>query len=264
MYRLTLVHGLKRSGNHAIVNWLHRQQRFVFRNNVVPVDPILAGEAEVPPARPFDAWLLDHEIALRGPLRGRLNYALVRRARLVASLEDLDPDYAPFTTRRETIGRLIIVRDPENLFASRLRKARRTALRAYPAEDGPVLRAARDLWKAHAHRFLACAPDDPADVGVYYDRWASDPDYRRQLCRRLGLAARALDLGAPARHGGGSSFTGRAGDTQPDPEATRRRADQLDPGERAVLAQVLDDPELQDLTRRVAEAAGAVRKEAAL
>ena len=259
MYRLTLVHGLKRSGNHAIINWMRAQRRFVFRNNVVPVDPILAGQEDLPAPRPYEEWLRAYEAARRGRIRGQLRYAVLRRARLVASLEDLDPHYAPFTARNETVGKVVIVRDPKNLFASRLRKARRTSLHAYPGSDGPVLRRTRDLWKAHARHFLASAPDDPATVGVYYDRWTTDPSYRRAVCSRLRLPARSLETGGQARDGGGSSFAETGNSAPNDPAATRQRADLLDDDERALLAKIMADSELRDLAEQVAEAAHAVK-----
>ena len=33
MKRVILIHGMKRSGNHAVVNWLRQQDNFVFFNN---------------------------------------------------------------------------------------------------------------------------------------------------------------------------------------------------------------------------------------
>ncbi len=55
--RVIIVHGMRRSGNHGIINWLRGQGRFLFLNDVSPPSH-LRGKLGLPPPD-FDPWLLE-------------------------------------------------------------------------------------------------------------------------------------------------------------------------------------------------------------
>ena len=48
MKKVFLVHGMKRSGNHAVINWLLPHDQFVFFNNVIEIIRVLAGKTTIP------------------------------------------------------------------------------------------------------------------------------------------------------------------------------------------------------------------------
>lgn len=207
------VFGLQRSGNHAVLQWMmdqHRGHPIVFLNDVRHGDHDPYTELWEPEFHGFDeAW--DLETIRRAPKRlllytyedSRVNMA-EGQASLLATLSD-----AGFEAHRErylgaSARRLdfVILRDPFNFFASRLRKL----------DD---LTGVRDVpWIAENWTALArLALDDSGSEGdpsvVLFNRWQSDPTYRRDLSRRLGGEFSDATLNQVSDHGGGSSFDGK-------------------------------------------------------
>ena len=236
---LVLLHGMKRSGNHALVNWLQPMLRAAFHNNAIPLGPLLRGRP-MPAPRPYREWLARQA----PPVPSRVH----------VSLEDHALDTSPFTTIDAPLTRLLLVRVPDQLFASRIRKASRVDMPAYPREDGPVLRRAVDLWKQHARCLLGDATPYPDRVAVLFDRWFVDAGYRAAIAAALGLAFDDRGFGRVGAEGGGSSFDGTRFDGQPARMAVTDRVGALSPAERALLEAVFDDRELGALQSAIAAA----------
>ena len=241
MRRFFLVHGMKRSGNHAVIEWMRAQGRFVFCNNLIPIAPILRGEKTMPAPRDFAEWEREKVGAEAGG------------ADVCASLEDHPLDIRPFVALPPGGVQILIVRDPANLFASRIRKGRRLDHPAYPREAGPLLSRVVAGWKAHAREFLGLSAVLPGHVGVFFNAWFSDAEYRRLLSERLGLEFSDAGFARVASTGGGSSFDR----TEFDGDNTRMqvlaRAAQLDAEETRLLESVLADEEVRALGRRLEE-----------
>lgn len=205
--------GLQRSGNHAVLQWMmdqHRGHRIVFLNDVRHGDHDPYTELWEPEFHGFDGET-DLERIRRAPKRlllytyedSRVNMA-PDQASLLATLHDAD-----FEANREgylgsSAHRLdfVILRDPFNFFASRLRRLN-------------DLTGVRDLawivdnWKTLAHLALDDPGTDEAPFVVLFNRWQSDPDYRRNLCGRLRGDFSDATLNRVSDHGGGSSFDGK-------------------------------------------------------
>lgn len=240
MRRFFLVHGMKRSGNHAVVEWMLAQGRFVFCNNLVPVASILRGEKMLPAPRDFPAWQREKAGASgAGP-------------DLCASLEDLPLDFRPFRALPAGCRQVLVVRDPENFFASRIRKGRLLDHPAYPRAPGPLLTRVVEGWKTHAREFLGLTSTLENRVGVFFNAWFADPAYRRQLSARLGLEFSDAGFTRVAAAGGGSSFDRTDFDGDNTRMQVLARAAQLDAAETRLLAEILADAELRDLGRRLA------------
>ncbi len=190
--------GLRRSGNHAVIAWLAAQ---------------MAGPV---------AWLNDVSPGSLGPRASRPKPLEVYRARhraapgwLLYGYEDVAPT-AAFATPRwhehavwggtAEVFDVMILRDPLNLFASRLRW-----------RGGALLRDAADrarvvaLWKAHAREALGDTREGRhTPLTVLFDRWFADQAYRRDLSARLGLRFSDRGLQRVSHHGSGSSFDGQS------------------------------------------------------
>lgn len=228
--RLFLLHGLKRSGNHALVQWLLPQLGAAFFNNLVPLGPLLRGKPMPAPA-PYAAWRARHGAP----------------ARVLASLEDHPLALSPFVDVDVATTRLLIVRMPDHLFASRIRKAFTVDMPAYPRTDGPVLRRAIALWKEHARCLLGDETGYPGRVAVLFDRWFVDRDYRASIAAALGVPFDDRGFGRVGSEGGGSSFDGTRFDGRAADMAVTDRAGALAPHERALLDVVMSDPEVRAL-----------------
>jgi hypothetical protein len=239
MSRLLLVHGLKRSGNHAFVNWLMGCGSFTFFNNIIPIKPVLRGEKPIPPPVDYEWWLAQRLLKED------------RQKPVIASLEDHALTVVPFIRVRCPFAHVLVLRDPVNLFASRIRKARRVDNPAYAREQGPAMQRAIDLWKMHAREFLGRTDLLAAHVGVYFNAWFTNEDYRRDVCTRLGMKFTDRRFARVPSTGGGSSFDRTTFDGDNVRMDVLNRERYLDAADHELLAAVLRDAELQDLAARL-------------
>lgn len=246
------VFGLKRSGNHVIINWMFLNHPGVvcFLNNIrhdIHFNPYLSfGQC----------FLKDDEGEMNLPreLRSKIRQARDWHRRhprldcLILSYEErplegvaADPLVREHDRCLGTSGRtanLIILRDPFNTLASRLQRRERMPARPFVA-----------MWKSYAREFLGDTQRLPHRLAINYNRWCIDRGYRDSLARDLGLGKADLGLDEVPKVGGGSSFEGTSqhgrGGAMRTHERWRALAD--DPEYRDALR----DEELADLSRRI-------------
>lgn len=195
--------GLSRSGNHAIADWIYLQAPR-------PRAMLNCAEGKTDPfdtCRPMGdgcGWRADPDACARDRHADRrlllhsYEDSWIRHA-FSATLESRHDDWLGPSRRRVA---LIVLRDPFNLFASRLR-----------AGAGVAPDLAMRIWCQHARAALGRGPSLPMAVRpVLYNHWAADPAYRRDLAAWLGLPF--TDEGHDRVPGcnGGSSFDGTAFD----------------------------------------------------
>ena len=204
------VFGLQRSGNHAIIEWIldqHAGRRTCFLNNV--------GHGNQ------DPFTTTRQVALAG-FGGNSDVEAVRHAykdvliysyeddlsrmRQGATLTDAIHDETFEEQRIRYVGQsehrinVIVLRDPFNFFASRLKKL--VALTG--TKD---VEAIKETWKLMATRALRMRRDFAGDeFWVNYNTWVSDERYRRRLSTRLFGEFSDASLEYVSGHGGGSSF----------------------------------------------------------
>lgn len=242
--------GMKRCGNHAVIQWLLSQMQgtVCFRNNVRNHRAL--GNRGCDPIE-----------ALRtGPRKAVRLDSLEAKDWFLCSFEDHDPAevfapgleerYSAFLrqpVRRYVHG--IVLRDVFNYAASRLRSEMNGAMQGdlkigLPGERRRLF----ELWKAHARCFLDYQRNGRADqLAISYNAWLLDSEYRQALCRRLGIAL----LDDDSRHvvtgwGGGSSFCGMKRDSD---EAYIERWRQFVDHE--ALREALMDDELMALNQTI-------------
>lgn len=234
-----LLHGMKRSGNHAIVNWLLPQLHCQVFNNAIPLGPLLRG-APMPTMHPFAAWRSEQERRLGTPLH-----------RAIVTLEDHDLRLAPFHDVNVPLQRVLVLRNPRDLFSSRIRKAFRVEMPAYPRADGTVMQRAINLWKQHARCYLGEAGCFPGRIAILFDAWFQDVAYRAAVSHALGVAFDDSGFGKVSAEGGGSSFDGTRFDGNARLMDVGNRAAALDTDERSLLDTVLGAPGMRDLDRAI-------------
>jgi len=193
MRRDIAVIGMKRSGLHAIAAWIreHAQVPMNFVNDV-PRTAELPAEARVELADPSGSY---HE------------------EQAVYTIEDRPFESAASIVHRRGRNDLLVlvIRDPLNLFASRVRFLRERGdqlrYRDYPTRCvfAEHIGAERLVYTDHVTHARAGAPS----AVVVYNAWVLAPDYRRKVGAELGLLPTCEDaLGEVQPYGGGSSFTG--------------------------------------------------------
>lgn len=205
--------GLQRSGNHPIINWLFHQSvevkcflNFVEKN----ANPFLAfqkrGTVTEFQADFFEKFNIFAE---------RLGL-FSRKQMLLYSYEDehLWECFSAYFEKNHDrwLGRsgkrfdVMILRDPYNLFSSRLKKedfrVNRYSLQV-PEERAIIV----ELWKAYAREFLGETNYLKNNKTVInYNRWFEEEKYRQELAERLELTYSDSTIKEVLPIGGGSSF----------------------------------------------------------
>ena len=206
--------GMSRSGNHAIAQWILAQAsgRVCFLNAAEGrSNPFLTARA-MDEGRP-SYWTNIRTFDLAAEQRGEW----CRKDLLLFSHEDgylgrscsaeFEQAHDAFVGASRRRVDVLILRDPFNLFASRLRclwglLTPRTTVK---------------VWKQHAREFLRetrYLRHEP--VVISYNRWCVDRDYRRRIAEALGLAFTDAGRRRVWPCNGGSSFDGRAYDGRAD------------------------------------------------
>lgn len=192
-YRLS---GMRRSGNHAVINWVLKQLHGAtcYNNNMGPFHPP------------------ENTIIKKIKFRGFSKF------NLLVSLEDkwckdafLNYDFFKFGKSRQKYN-VLILRDPYNMFASRW--VWKDEFGILFREDLEHQKMIIEIWKEHARtyiqwqngqEFLNCGKG----IAINYNRWFRDKKYRNEIANQLGL--RFTDAGKEdiTNYGHGSSFDGR-------------------------------------------------------
>jgi hypothetical protein len=237
---------MSRSGNHAIINWIlaQAQGRSCFLNCAEPgVNPFCSARPLTPEQPGWRATYASFDIDAER--EGRLS----RKDLLVHSYEDtfLGPFKKPGSEARhdEEIGTsarridLLVLRDPRNLFASRLASGYGWL------EDELVAR----IWCQHAREFLGLRRNLRQErVMISFNAWVQSPGYRREVAGALGLEFDDSAAHRVPRVAGGGSFDGLAYDGRAEqmPVLRRWHAFAREPRFRRLLA-----PEVLDLSERI-------------
>ena len=228
---LVRVHGMRRSGNHAVIDWLGRNipGETVFLNDCAPGDPYRSFQSLESPRGDR-----------HGPsFRGTRWYPQFEAGREgfdhIVSYEDRPPGDPPVgwagpwrtvIVHRGFLGWLA------SYWALVLGRQRGTRWGVEaPIQIAPMIRRYAELLRA-------C---DGA-VGIGLERWASDPHHRRSCLAALGLPVLDDDTGPQTDYGGGSSFAPGVAAPNAHALAGRWRALAGEPQfERLVLTAARDD-----------------------
>ncbi|WP_299561681.1 hypothetical protein [uncultured Sulfitobacter sp.] len=230
------VFGMRRSGNHAIIDWLMRNAPDgatggVFYNNCRHGKDPLSAYASL------DIYDGQRNMLPHGDIPDARRVAGAGSApMIVVSYEDRMP--APegrpqrasqnFTDASFT-RKIVIYRSFLNWTASLLAKIKRND--GYGATDRLRIMT---LAFATYIQGLDRISDAKDIVAICYDDWMVSERYRAGRLEVLGLAAHDLGLGKVQRYGGGSSFQAKARDAQ-ELQSTTRDADMADDPEYLLL-----------------------------
>ena len=251
MRKTILLYGMKRSGNHGIINWLRSQSDFVFCNNIVPIAPQLRGEQAFPRAVDFGHWLEQrHAAQVKGDDFSCVNKPPGQRLTdcdVLASLEDQAVSHFPFQPSTASFKSILVIRDPVNMLASRIKKAARMNHPAYPRTTGPLMDAVIQTWKGHAREFLNQTNHLPNRTNIYFNAWFSDQNYRKSISRQLNLEFSDAGFATVSQEGGGSSFEGTSHSGANHNMQVLNRISLLNEDQQNLLRELLKDTQIQEL-----------------
>ncbi|MEO1093303.1 MAG: hypothetical protein AAFX01_00195 [Cyanobacteria bacterium J06638_28] len=201
--------GLRRTGNHAITMWIKAQTPGASKhlNNLEPlVNPYRYKYEVLRDFYPQHQWAIKQ---LEPFAKGNF----VPLERLLYSYEDHDlkrivhPSferkhdlYLGYTGKRIDV---LIMRDPFNLFASRLKS------KMFSVKNAS--RTVADLWLEYAREYLGETSYLPQErVCINYNTWSQEKDYRQEIAQKLGLEFTDEGRDQVSGCGGGSSFDSTA------------------------------------------------------
>ena len=199
--------GMSRSGNHALIHWITSQLRgsYCFLNCCEGKSNPFESARAIDDGRRAVTNIpnLEIEREQRGELTDKDWLLFSHEDNFLANacsslFEDNHDHWIGASSRRID---LLLLRDPFNLFASRM---------AHDLASITSSVAAR-IWKQHARQFVRgprALRHEP--VLVRYDRWVRELDYRRALAERLGIGFTDAGINDVPAVAGGSTFDGRA------------------------------------------------------
>lgn len=195
--------GQRRSGHHAIMNWVyaHFSGPSGYVNEISKIDQIDIN------SHFKNATIEEIELDRKGT-------SFFKKECLILNVEDADLKLASEEIekskfyprgRSKKITNILILRDPFNLFASRLKKSMNDGT----SEVHWIGENSVRTWIQHAKEFLN-ETNYLGDnlVTISYNHWFSDIDYRRQISEKLDLKFTDDGFLTVPSHGGGSSFDG--------------------------------------------------------
>lgn len=205
---------MSRSGNHAIINWIIDQLngRFCFLNCAEPkFNPFCT-------ARPLGAGGKTYETNIpEFDLQQERQGDFSEKDYLLYSYEDCFLGTLNHTTfrnnRKKWVGRseenknLLILRDPFNLFASRIKSNLLLGHHTYGTKPISPLTLKR-IYKQHAREFLGEKNYIANKKSVNFNNWASDAEYRKSIMNRLKIPFSDKGFKKVSKVAGGSSFDG--------------------------------------------------------
>lgn len=200
------VWGLKRSGIHLVVNWLfancgatqkdalrtdglHAQLSDGFADNA-------AGVAFFNNCGGFHS----RRFSLGDLTAADVEAAASSHPTTIFGFEDCSLERAAVTSALPGAGSLLVLRDPLNNLASRMRAAA-TRPEVFRVDEGYI-----ELYDSYCAEILGQTSHLPEKVVVSFNRFVQDRSYRDEIARVLGLA-NLDDLAEVPGYGGGSSFS---------------------------------------------------------
>jgi hypothetical protein len=203
------IAGLMRTGNHAIINWLRAQAKakglVIHLNNLIPDENPYRYKYQM-----LRDFYPQHKVTIAN-MKQQASGDLVPRNCLIYSYEDyklsnvfsdrFEQKHDLYLGKTEKRYDIIIVRDPFNLIASRLKQ---NMLSVKDFRQNFV-----DLWIAYAREYVGETNYlKHSKLCINYNQWCDAIDYRREIAERLGLEFSDAGFNFVASHGGGSSFDG--------------------------------------------------------
>lgn len=215
------VVGLKRSGNHAIINWIAKQQEGHIKhlNNLMP-------------GRNPYRFLYEHypKLNLAREVRGQFSQkdCLIYSYENCQLYEVVDREFEwkhdIYLGKSQERYDVLILRDPFNMLASELhRQAKQSKgqgeiINYYFKGKGKNKIQNVDiieLWISYAKEYLRETQYlNQNKVTINYNLWATNVDYRKEIAEQLKLTFSDRGIQEVRRYGGGSSFEGLERDGQ--------------------------------------------------
>ena len=207
--------GLSRSGNHAVINWILSQinGNYCFLNCTEPkYNPFLT-------ARPLNKEGVVFKTNIEGfSIEKEQEGELAEKDYLIYNHEDCFlgsmNKKGQSTFRQEWVGSsadfqdILILRDPFNLFASRIKAGLLGGHYTHHGARPISLPTLRRIYKQHSREYIGLKNNLKNKVLINFDSWSSIKEYRKNIARQLDIPFSDKGFTEVPEVAGGSSFDG--------------------------------------------------------
>ncbi|AXT36129.1 hypothetical protein D1820_14740 [Phaeobacter sp. LSS9] len=214
--------GMRRSGNHAVANWLQRNapgQQALFFNNCKSARMPLSHHQGIERNTVGLSRSEARDLPELGASMASGGLLLISYEDTVPSDYSLDRPVSGDLDERLLSGDILLLRGFLNWSASLLKKLQGNPAFSLVQRNAVLLRAI-DSYRRMLE--LASHADELALVVVDYDRWMRSAHYRTDLLGRLDLPCADNTLGKIQTYGGGSSFDKDRGNADFDLKTDQR------------------------------------------
>ena len=221
-------YGLRRSGNHAILEWLIQNMGGPENRNIIRKRRIIqCGRAVY--INEANTYPSHKDI--------ELDTSFCRSAfdSVIVTYEDVPTTYSLINT--ENTIKIVILRDIFNLFSSRYKYTNK-----HPEElarYSMVMRIdekAIEVWKEHANSDALI---------ILFEKWIESKEYRDSICEKLGIPNHDI-IDTMTEFGNGSSFTGQK---KPTVEELKSRSKMVNLPQEVIDR--LNQPDITEIRRRL-------------
>lgn len=190
------VYGMRRSGNHAIIQWILAQAEGVteFFNDASPEAPY----AKEPRYGNWKPSAPPANVALSVVSFEDRSFEIIRAC---------ESSFQRPRTPRRCID-LLVIRDPFNLFASRLHSPYISAWKTAYLSGLSATQLAERYLEASLSQHFPSRSDRPL-LTVNFNQWTENKEYRRSIANALNLEFSDRGIEHLSSFGGGSSFDGK-------------------------------------------------------
>jgi len=194
--RLVCTWGIRRSGNRVVAAWIANQYEPPVHNPVNPsMDYLLKCHREGKPAEGHHKW--QETVTAR---------VLPFEDHKIESVAVVEPNrgFCRAIGESENTHLAVILRDPYNLFATRVKHYELLS----PTGKWIDTRMATRQWVKYARAFTGDAELPEGTLCVSYNKFLADLSYRKEISKRVGGTFDDSSLDIVDDNGGGSSFDG--------------------------------------------------------
>lgn len=208
------VFALRRSGQHAIINWIKYQirSRYCFLNDCIPdenpFDKCIRSNSRIASKLAEHNYLFwEREISGKLSKKGVLIYNYESKSLDSIITNQTDLNRIKWVGESEKKFDIIILRDPYNLFASKLNWVYKEKRTPNPESFKLII----SYWKQYAKEFLGETNYLKDKVPISYNLWFCSKKYRMNIARKLDLKFTDKGMYEVAKYGPtlwGASFDG--------------------------------------------------------
>jgi len=187
--------GLKRSGNHAVINWLlNHFESYIHYNNCFVIGEHIYVDGP-------------HEITKKGCRHSDFKISILSfEDRPVLLNEKFNSSFSHVLKLKPKINNILLLRDAYNTYASRYQKKLNPTMEMNWWNEIWTNYNDKELWISYAKEYLEPSFFNKEVIKINFNDWFLKKEYREEISAKFEVEHSDAGLEFLATNGGGSSF----------------------------------------------------------